>query len=757
MPRHRKRRGPGRRRRGGEQLAANQRESLLTGLDYPTLGRGFGDAEGETDRETDRKTDRKTDSKRQAWERHRETLLGYWAGSTTATPSTPGARGDLGKPRPGGPGTRPWGWWQYDAPEPRRRITGQGEPAEGSPLAFGIPTRWRSIDPDDPPRYETERAYLERLDLLTPADTASPPPPADAPPPSDAPAALWDAPPGGAALDYARRVLSGALPMAKRIRQACQRHLDDLRHGHERGLTWDDTAARHLHRWFDFLTLTSAEWAGQPCQLQPWQAFGLEQIAGWRRADGFRRFRQTFWFVSRKAGKSTLVGGVGNYLFVADDEPAAQVYAAAIDKGQARIVYEEAEAFVLEQPHLAKIIDTRRDHMRHGRSRFRPLPRGAKKFHGFSPHGGLIDELHVHPDDEVLAVLKTGTGARRQPLLFIITTAGDSEESPAYEEYVHSGRVLDGVIEDDEYLPLLFEHDAPDAWKDPARWIESNPGVGISPKRDYLAAMVREAQNRPSKQADILRYQFNDWVIGSASTWLDYELWKQCHRGTGELALRELLEGEECYAGLDLAAVNDFAALALYFPARRAALVWHWTPGEGLKDRSKRDRAPLDRWSEAGWITATPGRTIDFEDVERTIKELRKRYHLVELGFDEWNALQMVGSLRRAGLACERVGRGFAGMSGPSQYLEKMVLEGIFEHGNNPVLNWQASHCEVVRDDNDSIRPRKPNKDTARRKVDGLVALVMAIARWIAASGQQKGESVYSRRAREGRWKSIVI
>ncbi len=398
MPRHRKTRGPRRKRPDSVQLSPVQREELLTGLAYPALGQGF-DSDAQ---------------RRQAWQRHRDELLTYW--TTPADPDAP--RGDLGSPRPGGPGLRPWGWWRYDAPEPRRLVAGIGESVDGSPAAFGIPSRWRQLDGDDPPRYESERDYLQRCNLVEPCDDPSRG--------STTPPQLWNAPPGGVSLDYARQVLDGTPSMGRRIRQACRRHLDDLRHGHQRGLSWCDTRARHFHRWFDFLTLTSAEWAGRPCELQTWQAFGIELLGGWRDAEGYRRFRTAFWFVARKAGKSTLVGGVGNYLLVADGEPAAQVYAAAIDKAQARIVYEEAEAFVLEQPHLAKIIETRRDHMRHGRSRFRPLPRGAKKFHGFSPHGGLIDELHVHPDDEVVSVLRTGTGARRQPLLFIITTAGDS-------------------------------------------------------------------------------------------------------------------------------------------------------------------------------------------------------------------------------------------------------------------------------------------------------------------------------------------
>lgn len=727
MPR--KRRRPARRRHRDE-LTLVQREELLTGLAYDGLGGGFNADD---------------DRRAAAWARQADELVGYWI-----RPRIEGRwGGDLGSPLPAGPRRRPAAWWRYDAPEPRRRLGGRGEPADESDLWLGVPAAWLSIDPRDPPRYESQATYLERLELLSPDEAMA----AAAP-------ATWS--PVGPDLRYALDVVDGRQTTSKRVRQACERHLEDLEHAHERGFYFSQRRAAHALRWFDFLRQSIGEWAGEPLVLEPWQQFIVGALFGWLGLDGYRRFRSASVMVARKNGKSTMVGGVGSYLFRADGEAGAQVYAAATEREQAKIVYGEAEAMIDASPTLRTGIRflQRPPRMRCGRAVMRPLAKGGKKITGFSPSGGLVDEYQDHVDDQIVTLLETGMGARRQPLLFKISTAGDDDLAPAYREWEFLGQVLDGAISGraaDRHFAYLAELDPDDDYRDAAVWVKANPNLGVSLHRDFLEQMVAIAEERPSKRDDVLRYHFCRWRIGQTAPWLDFEKWKGCGVDADEFSLRRELEGEECFAGLDLASVSDLAALVLWFPQRRRALSWFWCPEATLYRKEKRDKVPYPRWREEGYITATAGEIIDFTAIHEQIREIVSRYQVREIAFDEWQAIMLATQLGGEGHQMVAVGHDFKSLSPPSKHLEAMVERGERFHPANPVLDWMARNVhvkrysgrlaqptgksratQVVGDDEAAIRPVKPPQQSARFKIDGIVALVLALSRSIRNPPKKK-------------------
>src|SRR5512139_1249755 len=287
---------------------------------------------------------------------------------------------------------------------------------------------------------------------------------------------------------YIDDVVAGRVVACHWVQAACQRHVDDLKHGAERGLHFDREAAEHVLKFFTILKHSKGEWAGRPLVLEPWQQFLIWTLFGWKRADGTRRFRTAYIEVARKNGKSTIGAGVGLYLLAADGEPGAEIYSAATKRDQARITHLEAVRMVKASPMLRKRIRTFRDNLNieGTASKFEPLGADADTLDGLNIHGAIIDEIHAHKTREVWDKLDTGTGARRQPLMFGITTAGYDRQSLCWTLNEYSKKVLDGVIEDDTFFALIYTLDDGDDWQDETTWIKANPNLKVSKKNDDL-------------------------------------------------------------------------------------------------------------------------------------------------------------------------------------------------------------------------------------------------------------------------------
>lgn len=480
--------------------------------------------------------------------------------------------------------------------------------------------------------------------------------------------------------------------------------------------------------------------AGQPFILDKWQAEKvIKPLFGWKRvADGTRRYRRAYIEIPRKSGKSTLIAGLGNYLLTADGEVGAEVYSAAGDRDQAAIVFDVAKQMVEASPALAKRVQPFRRSMvvNATGSSYKVLSADAPTKHGLNASAILFDELHTQPNRELWDVLTTSTGARKQPLVISITTAGYDRHSICWEQHDYAVKVRDGIIPDDSLLVVIYAADETADWTNPKVWAKANPGLGKSITLEYLEAECKRAQEVPAYQNTFRRLHLNQWTEQS-TRWIDMSVWD---RNKGEPFTPESLNGRECFGGLDLAATTDIAALPLLFPPlvpnERWKILWHfWVPEEGIEKRAKMDRVPYDVWRRQGFIRATEGEITDYDVIRRDIQQLKTLYNIREVAFDRWNATQLVTQLSGDGFTMVDFGQGFASMAAPTKELLTLLIGEHLAHGGNPVATWMASNVAVKMDPAGNV---KPDKGKSTERIDGIVALIMALGRAIVQPTYQE-------------------
>lgn len=544
-------------------------------------------------------------------------------------------------------------------------------------------------------------------------------------------------------MQYAWGVRRGEIVACRYVKLAVERHFRDLETGAQRGIWFDHKAAEHALGFFRFLRHSKGEWAGQELVLEAWQQFFKWSVFGWKREDGTRRFREAYLEVARKNGKTTDAGGTGLYLFVADDEPGAEVYAAATKRDQAKLCHDEATRMVVASPALASRITVFRNnlHITGTASKFEPLGRDSKSTDGLNIHGLIKDEVHEWTDRDFNAKLDTAQGSRRQPLSLSITTAGSSRTSICYEQREHVIKILEGLEEDDSAFGMIFTLDEGDDWEDEAVWIKANPNLGVSVKLDYLREKVRKAKAMPSLLNQCLRYCFNIWTQAE-SRWIDPDKWAAC--GLVVVDEEELI-GRECCGALDLSSTIDLSGWALVFPPISEGepykvLIRLFCPKDNIPVRSKRDRVPYEVWVREGLLTPTPGAAIDYGFIRQRIKEDAAKFLIKEIAYDRWGASKLRQELEEDGHTMIEFGQGFASMSAPTKELERLVLSTMLAHGNNPALAWMAANVVIRTDPAGNI---KPDKEKSIEKIDGIVAVIMALARALLHAGECDTEIRY--------------
>ena len=549
-------------------------------------------------------------------------------------------------------------------------------------------------------------------------------------------------------VSYMRGVLDGSVPACEFIKLAVKRHQDDMEHGAERGLRFDRARAEHVIQFFGFLTHSKGEWAGQPFVLEPWQQFMLWVLFGWIREDGLRRFRTAYVELPRKNGKTTLMAGIGLYLLTADGEPGAEVFSAATKRDQAKLSWSEAARMVQKSPSLSGMVNHWRSSntlvVDQTASKFQPLGADADTMDGLNVHGALIDELHAHKTRDVVDVLETATGARRQPLIFEITTAGYDRASVCYEHHEYSRQVLQRTIQDDTWFVFMAALDEGDDWREESTWAKANPNLGVSVKLDDLRRKSEKAQQMPAAQNAFRRLHLNEWTQQS-DRWIDLALWDS---NAGEPVFAQALKGRECFGGLDLSSVSDITAWVLVFPdaeepERVTVLPRFWCPESRLTAESNTYRDQYQAWVRNGWMTATPGDAVDYAWVRKQILEDAQQFHLIDLNVDRlFQGYQLSQELTDEGMAVFGMGQGFYGMAGPMREFERRLLAKQIRHGNNPVLRWMAGNVAVKQDPAGNL---KPDKAESQGKIDGIVALLMALDRAMRRTGDGE-KSVYEER-----------
>jgi phage terminase large subunit-like protein len=555
---------------------------------------------------------------------------------------------------------------------------------------------------------------------------------------------MADKPPARQVAEYVKHIKAGRIPACKWLQRAVERYDRDRRDAGGLGFAFDQKAAERVASFFPrFLKHSKGEWAGQPFRLEPWELFMIWNLFGWKRkSDGFRRFRTAYIEVARKAGKSTLLAGIGLYLLVADNEPGAEIYTAATMRDQARITHSEATRMVQMSAALRSKVAIFKNNLSVAStaSKYVPLGADADTLDGLNVHGAIVDELHAHKTQNMWDVLDTGTAARRQPLQIAITTAGYDRESICWELHDYLEKILDSVIQDETFFGVIYTLDPDDDWKDEKVWIKANPNLGVSVKIDDLRRKATRVAELPSSLNAYLRLHMNLWTQ-SETRWIPAEAWAAC----GGVVDAEALRGRRCFGGLDLSSTTDVTAWVICFPPevegeRFKFLFRFFVPQENVARRVRRDRVPYDVWIRQGFVVATPGNVVDYHYVIEQIRQDALAYDIHEVAFDRWGAAKIMTELQNDGLTVVPFGQGFASMSPPSKEFEKLVVSHGLEHGGNPVMAWMVSNAMARRDPADNI---KPDKGRSTDRIDGVVAAIMALDR---AERNIEFESVYETR-----------
>lgn len=506
---------------------------------------------------------------------------------------------------------------------------------------------------------------------------------------------------------------------------------------------FDDAAAQLAVDFFaECLVHVKGELAGQPFILDAWQQERIVRpLFGWkRRVDGTRRYRTAYIEVPRKNTKSTMGAGLALFLTTADGEPGAEVYSCAADREQARVVFDVAKGMRAASPELRKRSRAYKNAIIYPAtaSSYKVISADAETKHGFNLHGCIFDELHAQPNRKLYDVMTTSMGARRQPLMVFLTTAGFDRHSICWEVHEYALKVRDGIIDDPSFLPVIYAADDDDPWDDVATWAKANPGLGRSVKLDFLAQQAAQARESLAYQNTFRRLHLNQWTA-QAERAIDMDRWNACGGSADLTALR----GRRCYAGLDLASTSDVAALVLDFPDDEHGHIVvprFWVPEENARKRALRDRVPYPEWIQQGVITATAGDVIDYDVIRADINALGRQVEIAEIAIDRWNATQLATQLEGDGFTVVLFGQGFASMAAPTKELLRIIAAAELSHGGHPVLRWMASNLAVKQDAAGNL---KPARGAPAEKIDGIVALIMALGRAIV---QPELRSVYDTR-----------
>lgn len=487
-------------------------------------------------------------------------------------------------------------------------------------------------------------------------------------------------------------------------------------------------------------THVKGELANKPFLLEDWQKDYLVELFGRVHEDGLRQYRTSFVFLPRKNGKSNLIAAMGLYILFMDNEPGAEIYIAAADRDQANAIFEVQKQMILNSKYMydrCKIF--RNSIVLNGTNSFvKAISADAKTKHGFNAHAVLYDELHAAPSRELWEVLTTSTGARTQPLVVGISTAGHDKGGLCKELYGYAKQIISGAAKDNTFLPVIYEADIDDDIFDTKTWYKANPNLGISIRPDYFDMMSEKARIMPTDEVAFRQLHLNQWV-GASEGWITDHDWME---SAGEVNISDLL-GQKCYGGLDLAATEDVCSFCLVFPRDNGdmkVLVWNFVSSAAVERRRGKTGASYDAFVTKGDLIVTDGNSTDYNYIYKKVTECAEMFDLQSTAFDRFNSSSLVQRFMEAGLDMDPYGQGYVSMTPPIREMEIMVKRKQLHHGGHSMLRWMASNIQVKMDEAMNI---KFNKSRSGDKIDGMVALAMAVGEWMTCNRQGDGSSVY--------------
>jgi len=544
-----------------------------------------------------------------------------------------------------------------------------------------------------------------------------------------------------AGLEYAEQVVAGQIPAAEPLKLACRRQLADLERwrGADQPNHFDERKAARICTFVEAMPHIKGKWARHGrglIELQPWQSFILTTIFGWLRADGTRRFRQVYIEVPRKNAKSTITSAVALFMLALDGEEGAEIYSAATTRDQAAIVFRDSMAMVAKSPEFCRSLGVSSNSLaifqKATNSRFMALSSQDHRLDGLNPHFSMLDEVHAMIGRGLFDVLDTAMGARSQPLLWLITTAGSNQAGICYEQHEYLRRILQGSVADDSYFGVIYTIDTvTDDWTNPEVWCKANPNYGISVDPEDLLRQAKKAVIMQAAQSAFLTKRLNVWVHAD-SAWLDMLAWSRCADSTLNL---EDFHGRPCYVGLDLASRNDIAAVVLLFPMDNNKLAFfgrYYLPDDAVE----RDLSGhYDAWVRQERLITTEGAITDMEVIVDDLVAFMARFDIKSVCFDPWQIAPLLAALQKRGVTVPMVEirQTTQNISPAMKELEAMVLGGLIVHDGCPVTSWMMSNVVCHYDHKDNVFPKK---ERAENKIDAALAAMFALNQYLADYGR---------------------
>ena len=474
-----------------------------------------------------------------------------------------------------------------------------------------------------------------------------------------------------------------------------------------------------------FCRNSKGEWAGKPVALELFQKAFIQALFGFVDAQtGLRRYREAFFLVGRKNGKSTLLAGLALYMLIADGEGGAEVYSTATKYAQARLLFDECHNMIKQSPALSKHIRKRKSDLYYlpTMSKLQPLSRNSDSLDGLNASFVIMDELHGVKDRNLYEVMRQSQSARREPLLVMITTAGTVRECIFDDMYNHACEVADGVISDETFLPVLYELDKRDEWTDPDAWAKANPSLGAIKKLDDLQIKVQRAKQNPVELSGVLCKEFN--IRETVKTaWLSFD----AINNTDTFDL-ETFRGAYCIGGVDLSITTDLTCTSLLFMRRGEDTKYirqmYWLPADRLQERVQQDKIPYDKWFERGLLRLCSGNSINYADVTAWFVETVQQYELFPawVYYDSYSARYFVEEMQMQGFTMIRCIQGAKTLSLPMQMLGADLQAHKVNYNNNPILKWCLTNTGIQTDRNGNIVPVK--NQSPRQRIDGTAALL---------------------------------
>ena len=525
---------------------------------------------------------------------------------------------------------------------------------------------------------------------------------------------------------YLEAIKAGKCIVGKRIRRQYERLVDDINNPKD-GYIFDQKKAERPIQFIErFCKHSKGEWAGQPLRLELFQKAFISALFGFVDAStGYRKYRETLFYVSRKNGKSVMLSGLALYMLIADQEAGAEVYSVASKKDQAKIIYDETYNMVRQSPDLLEVVKKRKSDLYFSLtfSKFQPLGKNSDTLDGLNSHLVIIDELHSIKDRNLYEVMKQSQSARRQPLLVMITTAGTIRECIFDDMYKYACSVCDGTIEDPTFLPIMYELDSKDEWLDPMKWEKANPGLNTIKKLDDLISKVERAKQSPRDLTGVLVKDFN--VIQTVgSTWLTFE-----DANNTETFKLEDFRGYYCIGGADLSRTGDLTAATLLFmdkQEKRYVTQMYFLPKENFLQRVHDEKIPYDKWLEAGLLRLCEGNSINYSDVTAWFLEMVEKYEVTPawIYYDPYSAAYWVQEMESQGFRMVKCHQGVKTLSLPMQQLGADLAAKKINYNANPLLLWCITNTGIKTDVNGNIQPIKAT--SPKYRIDGLASLLDA-------------------------------